>query len=130
MQWPRITHPRIRGEGEPALGLGESGRVLPARGQCALSHLRRGERYLCEAARHASRTKGGNPEGYFGAFANVYSDAAAVISARRDCRAANPWANSFATARDGVLGMAFIESAVESHRCGGAWTNATLDAWR
>ena len=27
--------------------------------------LRRGEAYLCEAARHASRTKTGNPEGLF-----------------------------------------------------------------
>lgn len=89
--------------------------------------LRRGEAYLCGAARHASRTKAGNPEGYFGAFANVYSDAAEVIRARRDGRAANPLATSFATARDGVLGMAFIESAVESHRRGGAWTDATLN---
>jgi predicted dehydrogenase len=92
--------------------------------------LRRGEAYLCEAARHASRTKAGNPEGYFGAFANIYSDAAEVIRARRDGRAANPSATSFATARDGVLGMAFIESAVESHRRGGAWTDATLDVGR
>jgi predicted dehydrogenase len=92
--------------------------------------LRRGEAYLCEAARHASRTKAGNPEGYFGAFANVYSDAAEVIRARRDGRAANPSATSFATARDGVIGMAFIESAVESHRRGGAWTDATLDVRR
>lgn len=92
--------------------------------------LRRGEAYLCEAARHASRTKAGNPEGYFGAFANVYSDAAEVIRARRAGLAANPLANSFATARDGVLGMAFIESAVESHRRGGAWTDATPDARR
>ena len=46
--------------------------------------LRRGEAYLCADARHASRTKAGNPEGYFGAFANLYADAAEVIEARRD----------------------------------------------
>ncbi len=90
--------------------------------------LRRGEAYLCETARYLSRTKTGNPEGYFGAFANVYSDAAEVISARRDGRAANPCASSFATARDGVLGMRFIEAAVASHRRGGAWVDATLAA--
>jgi len=84
--------------------------------------LRRGEAYLCPTARHASRTKAGNPEGYFGAFANVYSDAAEVISARRDGRTADSLACAFATARDGVLGMAFIEAAVASHRNGGAWT--------
>ena len=84
--------------------------------------LRRGEAYLCADARHASRTKAGNPEGYFGAFANLYADAAEVIEARRTGRPANPCASTFATARDGVLGMAFIEAAVASHRSGGAWT--------
>ncbi len=88
--------------------------------------LRRGEGYLCEAARYLSRTKTGNPEGYFGAFANLYADAAEVIGARREGRLANPNATSFATARDGVIAMKFIEAAVASHRNGGAWTDATL----
>jgi predicted dehydrogenase len=88
--------------------------------------LRRGEAYLCETARRWSRTKAGNPEGYFGAFGNVYADAAEVIGARREGRAADPHATSFATARDGVLAMKFIEAAVASHRDGGAWTDATL----
>jgi predicted dehydrogenase len=90
--------------------------------------LRRGEAYLCDAARHLSRTKTGNPEGYFGAFANLYADAAEVIGARREGRRANPDAVSFATARDGVIAMKFIEAAVASHRNGGAWTDATLAA--
>lgn len=90
--------------------------------------LRRGEDYLCEAARYASRTKAGNPEGYFGAFANVYADAAEVVAARRERRTPNPHAASFATARDGVIAMKFIEAAVASSRNGGAWTDATLPA--
>jgi predicted dehydrogenase len=90
--------------------------------------LRRGEAYLCDAAKHASRTKAGNPEGYFGAFGNVYADAAEAIAARRDGRSADPLARSFATARDGVLGMAFIEAAVASHAQGGAWTAVALAA--
>lgn len=90
--------------------------------------MRRGEAYLCDAAKHASRTKTGNPEGYFGAFGNVYSDAAEAICARRAGRPADLLARTFATARDGVLGMAFIEAAVASHANGGAWTDATLDA--
>ena len=88
--------------------------------------LRHGEAYLCEPARYASRTKAGNPEGYFGAFANVYADAAEAISARRERRAANPNATSFGTARDGVIAMKFIEAAVQSSRNGAAWTDATL----
>ena len=88
--------------------------------------LRRGEAYLCDTARHWSRTKAGNPEGYFGAFANVYAAAAEAIRARREGRAAHPHATSYATARDGVAGMRFIEAAVASHRAGGAWVDATL----
>ena len=88
--------------------------------------LRRGEAYLCDAARYASRTKTGNPEGYFGAFANVYADAAEAITARRERRAPNPNATAFATARDGVIAMKFIEAAVQSSRSGGAWTDATV----
>lgn len=88
--------------------------------------LRRGEPYLCDGARYASRLKAGNPEGYFGAFGNVYADAAEAIAARRDGRAPNPQATSFATAREGVIAMRFIEAAVESSHNGGAWTQATL----
>lgn len=88
--------------------------------------LRRGEAYLCEAARYASRTKTGNPEGYFGAFANVYADAAEVIAARRTGRTPDPGATSFATARDGVIAMKFIEAAVASSANGAAWTDATV----
>jgi predicted dehydrogenase len=90
--------------------------------------LRRGEPYLCEAARYGSRTKAGNPEGYFGAFANLYADAAEAIAARRDGRPTNPNAASFATARDGVIGMSFIEAAVASSKNGGAWTKLAVMA--
>ena len=88
--------------------------------------LRRGEAYLCDAARYASRTKAGNPEGYFGAFANVYADAAEVIAARRAGRAPDLGATSFATARDGVIAMKFIEAAVASSANNAAWTDATV----
>jgi predicted dehydrogenase len=88
--------------------------------------LRRGEAYLCAAARRASRTKAGNPEGYFGAFANVYADAAEVIAARRAGHVPDPDATAFGTARDGVVAMKFIEAAVASSRNGGAWTDATV----
>lgn len=90
--------------------------------------LRHGEAYLCEAARLASRTKAGNPEGYFGAFANIYADAAEVISARRAGRPPAAHAASYATARDGVLAMRFIEAAVESSRRSGAWVDARVRA--
>ena len=88
--------------------------------------LRRGEAYLCDTARYWSRTKAGNPEGYFGAFGNVYAHAAEAIRARREGRAAHPHATAHATARDGVAGLRFVEAAVASHRAGGAWVDARL----
>lgn len=88
--------------------------------------LRRGDPYLCDGAKRHSRAKAGMPGGYAEAFANVYTDAAEAVRARREGRPADPFARAFATARDGVLGMRFIEAAVESHARGGAWVDATL----
>jgi predicted dehydrogenase len=88
--------------------------------------LRRGESYLSEAAKRASRARPGNPAGYLEAFANLYSDAAEAIRALQADRRADPLARSFATARDGVLGMAFIEAAVESDRRNSAWVALEL----
>jgi predicted dehydrogenase len=88
--------------------------------------LRRGESYLGEAAKRASRARPGNPAGYVEAFANVYTDAAAAIRALQDGQPADPLARSFATARDGVLGMAFIEAAVDSDRRNSAWVDINL----
>lgn len=83
--------------------------------------LRRGDPYLDLDAQRLSRAKTGMPSGHFEAFANVYTDAALAIRARREGRALDHWRPAFASARDGVLGMQFIEAAVESHRRGGQW---------
>ncbi len=105
--------------------------VLSVRGEgVPYRMLRRGDPYLCDGAKHLSRSKAGMPGGFAEAFANIYSDVAEVVRARREGRPADPLACSFATARDGVLGMRFIEAAVASHRSGGVWVDATLDAAR
>jgi predicted dehydrogenase len=88
--------------------------------------LRRGEPYLGNDAKRLSRAKPGNPSGHFEAFANLYLDAAAAIRARRAKRALEAWTPAFASARDGVHGMAFIEAAVESSRRGCAWVDLAL----
>ncbi len=82
-QWARVAHPCLRREGEPALGQESPDELFLRADGAPYRTLRRGEAYLCADARHASRTKAGNPEGYFGAFANIYADAAEVIGARR-----------------------------------------------
>jgi predicted dehydrogenase len=84
--------------------------------------LRRGEPWLGAAAKRATRTKSGQPEGYIEGFANIYSDVAEVIRARIDGRPPHPLAASFATAEDGLVGMEFIETAIEASKRGGAWT--------
>ncbi|MDF1597124.1 MAG: Gfo/Idh/MocA family oxidoreductase [Acidimicrobiia bacterium] len=78
-------------------------------------------------AARASRIVAGHPEGFHEGFANVYSDAAEAIAARRSGEAADPLAMHFPNALDGVLGTKFVEAAIASSTAGGAWTSATLD---
>lgn len=84
--------------------------------------LRRGEAWLSQAAQQATRIKAGQPEGLLEAFANIYSDAAELIKARRQQRAPDPLAQQCPTAQDGLLGMAFIEACIRSHQQQGHWT--------
>jgi len=89
--------------------------------------LSRGFGWLSPAARRASRLWPGHPEGYLEAFANIYSDIADAVLARRDGVAADPLAYLFPTVEDGVLGMKFVDAAVASHQQDGRWVNATVD---
>jgi predicted dehydrogenase len=73
-------------------------------------------------AAHSSRIVAGHPEGFPDGFANLYSDAAEVIAARRAGREADPLAKHFPTAADGLLGVRFIERVLGSSDNNGAWT--------
>jgi predicted dehydrogenase len=75
---------------------------------------------------HSTRIVAGHPEAFLEAFANVYSDAAEAIAARRTGQAPDPLAMHFPNARDGAVGLKFVQAAIESSRAGGAWTNALL----
>ncbi len=88
--------------------------------------LRRGETGLSEDAERTRRTKLGHPQGYLDSFANYYRDASAVI--RHLQQGGKVGENGkIATARDGVVGMKFVEACVASHANNGAWTNAAVD---
>jgi predicted dehydrogenase len=89
--------------------------------------LERGSSWLSPAAQRSSRLWPGHPEGYLAAFANIYTDIAEAVIARRDGIDVDPLAYSFPTVEDGVLGVKFVEAAVESHRQDGSWVEATLD---
>jgi len=75
-------------------------------------------------AARASRIVAGHPEGFHEGFANIYSDAAEAIAARRSGLAADPLALYFPSARDGLIGVQFVNAALESSAAGGVWTRA------
>ena len=78
---------------------------------------------LSPAAERAARMPPGHPQGFFDAFANIYSDAAEAIAARLSGTDPDPLALDFPTVEDGVHGMAFVEAAIRSGRDGGGWVD-------
>ena len=78
-----------------------------------------------EANRHV-RVSAGHAEGFFAAFANLYSEFADAVRARDHGEPIDPPDLGFPTVRDGVIGVRFVEATKESHSADGAWTNASL----
>ena len=72
-------------------------------------------------AAHASRIVAGHPEGFHEGFANLYSDAAEAIAARRTGKQADPLALYFPNSLDGLLGVRFVHSVIESSQANGKW---------
>jgi predicted dehydrogenase len=75
----------------------------------------------------ATRIVSGHPEGFHEAFANLYTDAAEAIAARRTGTPPDPLALHFPNEVDGAIGVKFVEAAIASSADGGAWTGALLD---
>jgi len=73
-------------------------------------------------AAHSSRIVAGHPEGFHEGFANIYSDAAEAIAARRSGKAADPLALYFPNSQDGLLGVRFVNSMLRSSSAGSQWT--------
>ncbi len=69
----------------------------------------------------ASRLPAGHPEGYLEAFATLYSDLAELITARLEGRSPSATSTELPTCDDGVDGLRFIESAIQSSQDGTAW---------
>jgi len=69
----------------------------------------------------ATRLPAGHPEGYLEAFATLYSDLAEQVTARLEGREPNPSASVLPTCEDGVLGLRFIEAALQSSQDGTTW---------
>jgi len=82
---------------------------------------RRGNEYLSAVAKRFTRVPSGHPEAFLEAFANIYLGAARAIEAEVNGQPIPPDCD-FPTIDDGVEGMAFIATAVESAKAGGVWT--------
>lgn len=71
---------------------------------------------------HSSRIgAAGHPEGLHEGFANLYSDAAAVIAARKSGNKPDPNCMHFPNSHDGLRGIEFVSAVLESNKAKGAW---------
>ena len=86
--------------------------------------LRAGSNYnhLSSFATSNCRTPGGHPEGYLEAFANIYRNYAKYLLAKINHKEPNPENLDFPSIEDGIRGMAFIDSVVESNHSKEKWT--------
>ena len=72
------------------------------------------------AAGRVTRVPPGHPEGYLEGFANIYSEVARAIRARRDGKPEGADV-VFPGVADGLKGVAFVEACVQSSANGGTW---------
>jgi predicted dehydrogenase len=72
-------------------------------------------------AARVTRLVAGHPEGFPDAFANIYSDAAEAIAARRAGTTPDPLALHFPNSHDGLLGVRFVDAVIKSSNANGAW---------
>ena len=72
-----------------------------------------------------TRLPPGHPEGYLEGFANIYSEAAQAILARRTGSAPDP-AVQFPGLAEGLEGVAFVDACVRSSARNAAWVRLNL----
>ena len=70
----------------------------------------------------STRLVAGHPEGFPDGFANIYSDAAEAIAARRAGKQVDPLAMYFPNSWDGLLGVRFVEAVIQSSNANSQWT--------
>ncbi len=92
----------------------EPNTLLVKWGDRPMEVVRAGSGYLSDIAKFNTRTPGGHPEGYIEAFANIYRNFALTVQAKRRGEAIQSEWLDFPTVDDGVRGMQFIETVVES----------------
>jgi predicted dehydrogenase len=83
--------------------------------------LTRGQGYLLDAAKDATRIPTGHPEGYLEAFATIYVGIVRAIRAQIDSKPLKPAEYEFPSVHDGLRGMQFVTRAIESCNAGSRW---------
>ena len=82
---------------------------------------RRGNDYITGAAAENTRIPFGHPEGFIEAFANVYNSAVVAIKDEIAGKYPRKSGYDFPDIRDGIIGMAFIETVVKSANAKEKW---------
>ena len=72
-------------------------------------------------AARASRIVAGHPEGFHEGFANLYTDSAEAIAARRSGQSADPLSLFFPNSWDGLLGVRFVDAVIASSNADSRW---------
>ncbi len=81
----------------------------------------RGREELHPHAQSYSRIPAGHPEGYFEAFANIYSTYCDALAKKLDGEPLTAEDQDFPGVDEGVQGVKFIEKCVESSKKGASW---------
>jgi predicted dehydrogenase len=68
----------------------------------------------------------GHPEALTDAWANLYTEFAIAVEARRNGEAVPEGLLEYPTVVDGALGVKFVQAAAESHAAGGVWIDCGL----
>lgn len=83
--------------------------------------LSRGRDKMCPRAQSLSRIPSGHPEGYFEAFANIYSTFLTALAKKIAGRPLTKDDLDFPNLDDGIRGVKYIEKCVESSKKGAVW---------
>jgi len=87
----------------------------------------RGSGSASEEANNITRIPAGHPEGYLEGFANIYSDVSKKLFALINKQKYDPSNDCYPTIYDGVEGMKFIETVLESSNNNCKWTQFSFD---
>jgi predicted dehydrogenase len=84
--------------------------------------IRAGQSYLSDQAKAFTRTPAGHPEGYLEAFANIYRAFTKAVRDYQPGKKIDVAKYDFPGVDDGVHGMSFVQTVVESSKSDQKWT--------